>query len=109
VDNGTERDSSAEYQRPRPLHDRHRPVKFAHCGTDARAQLFAADLAADGQLARTATVRAEPFGSLDVTGHGHGSPKAVILDLLGQTPEDVDPDRADELEAEVKSTGRPPA
>jgi L-serine dehydratase len=67
---------------------------------------FAAGLAADGQLARTAAVKAELFGSLGATGHGHGSPKAVVLGLLGQTPEDVDPDRADDLVGEVKATGR---
>jgi L-serine dehydratase len=70
------------------------------------ANRFAALLAADGSLTRTAAVTAELFGSLGATGHGHGSPKAVILGLLGYTPEGVDPDRADDLVAQVKATGR---
>ncbi len=70
------------------------------------ANRFAAGLAADESLGRTAAVKAELFGSLGATGHGHGSPKAVILGLLGQTPEDVDPGRTDDLVGEVRATGR---
>ncbi|BBH70368.1 L-serine dehydratase [Actinoplanes sp. OR16] len=40
-----------------------------------------------------ATVRAELFGSLGATGHGHGTPKAVLLGLEGCDPETVDVDR----------------
>ena len=35
-------------------------------------------------------VKAELFGSLGATGKGHGSDKAVILGLEGETPEEVD-------------------
>ena len=37
-----------------------------------------------------AAVRTELFGSLGATGKGHGTDKAVILGLMGETPEDVD-------------------
>ncbi|WP_328476223.1 L-serine ammonia-lyase [Actinoplanes sp. NBC_00393] len=37
-----------------------------------------------------ATVRAELFGSLGATGHGHGTPRAVLLGLAGEEPETVD-------------------
>ncbi|BEL02994.1 L-serine ammonia-lyase [Actinoplanes sichuanensis] len=37
-----------------------------------------------------ATVRAELFGSLGATGHGHGTPRAVLLGLQGEDPETVD-------------------
>ena len=40
-----------------------------------------------------ARVKAELFGSLGLTGKGHGSPKAVLLGLEGETPEHVDVER----------------
>ncbi|GAA1537679.1 L-serine ammonia-lyase [Nocardioides humi] len=54
------------------------------------ARTFAEALAADGELARVARVRAELFGSLGATGHGHGSVKAVILGLEGDDPATTD-------------------
>lgn len=50
------------------------------------ARMFAGRLKKDGLLAQTATVRAELFGSLGATGHGHGTPKAVLLGLEGHSP-----------------------
>ncbi|GAA1634771.1 L-serine ammonia-lyase [Georgenia ruanii] len=58
------------------------------------AQRFAAGLAAAGLLERTARVRAQLFGSLGATGHGHGSDRAVLLGLEGEVPETVDTDHA---------------
>ena len=54
------------------------------------ARLFALRLQADGLLPKVAAVRTELFGSLGATGKGHGTDKAVILGLMGETPEDVD-------------------
>jgi L-serine dehydratase len=54
------------------------------------AGMFAAALVGSGDLDRTAAVRVELFGSLGATGRGHGTDKAVILGLLGETPEGVD-------------------
>lgn len=45
-----------------------------------------------GQLARTARLRAEVFGSLALTGRGHGTDKAVLLGLEGHRPNLIDPD-----------------
>ena len=56
--------------------------------------MFAGSLDADGLLADVAGVRAELFGSLGATGHGHGSVKAVVLGLSGEQPETVDPSGA---------------
>ncbi len=39
---------------------------------------------------RVVSVRAELFGSLGATGHGHGTPRAVLLGLAGEDPETVD-------------------
>ncbi|MGW0432293.1 L-serine ammonia-lyase [Micromonospora sp. NPDC003197] len=70
------------------------------------ARTFVAGLKADGLLTDTARVRAELFGSLGATGHGHGSDRAVLLGLAGELPETVDTDRVPELVAEVRTTGR---
>jgi L-serine dehydratase len=45
-----------------------------------------------GLLARTARVRAEVFGSLALTGRGHGTDKAVLMGLEGHWPNEIDPD-----------------
>ena len=41
-------------------------------------------------IERSARICAELYGSLGATGAGHGSPKAVILGLAGESPETVD-------------------
>ncbi|WP_435864726.1 serine dehydratase beta chain [Streptomyces sparsogenes] len=54
------------------------------------AHTFAAGLAADGLLDQVLRVKAELFGSLGATGHGHGSASAVTLGLQGERAETVD-------------------
>ena len=54
------------------------------------ARLFALRLQHDGQLAATARVCAQLYGSLGATGKGHGSDKAVLLGLLGFEPDTVE-------------------
>ena len=44
-------------------------------------------------------------GSLAFTGKGHATDRAVILGLCGLLPDTLDPDRAEEIEAEVRRTG----
>ncbi|CCH34744.1 L-serine ammonia-lyase [Actinosynnema sp. NPDC047251] len=51
-------------------------------------------------------VHVQLFGSLGATGHGHGSPKAVLLGLEGHKPEDVDPAAADVRVQEIRATRR---
>jgi L-serine dehydratase len=60
------------------------------------AKRFADGLAAEGVLGSVSRVRAELFGSLGATGHGHGSAKAVVLGLEGEDPATVDTDSADD-------------
>ncbi|ASY62687.1 L-serine dehydratase [Sinorhizobium sojae CCBAU 05684] len=45
-------------------------------------------------------------GSLAHTGVGHGTGRAVILGLMGERPDLVDPDRMDAIIDEVERTGR---
>ena len=59
------------------------------------AKTFADRLVEAGLLDDVSRVRAELFGSLGATGHGHGSPKAVVLGLEGEEPATTDTDLAD--------------
>ena len=54
------------------------------------ARVFVDALRSQDVLGKVVRVQAELFGSLGATGHGHGSDEAVILGLLGETPEAVD-------------------
>jgi L-serine dehydratase len=67
------------------------------------ASSFVTRLAADRLLGRTTAVRAEMFGSLGVTGHGHGTVKAVVLGLEGEQPDLVDPAAAEPRVSEVRA------
>jgi L-serine dehydratase len=66
------------------------------------ARTFARRLREDGLLAATEHVRAELYGSLALTGKGHGSDTAVILGLMGHTPEHVDVDAVPTLVRRVR-------
>ncbi|MDT4937488.1 MAG: L-serine dehydratase [Pseudonocardiales bacterium] len=70
------------------------------------ARTFAEGLADDGLLDRVARVRAELFGSLGATGHGHGSDRAVILGLEGERPESVDIEAIPARIEAVRSSGQ---
>jgi L-serine dehydratase len=69
------------------------------------AGMFAQSLRDDELIERTAGVRAELFGSLGATGHGHGSVKAVVLGLSGERPELVDPVAAEQVVTRARETG----
>ncbi|WP_322043595.1 L-serine ammonia-lyase [Paraburkholderia sp. J67] len=64
------------------------------------ALMFAEGLERDGLLAPTASVKVELYGSLGATGKGHGTDRGVMLGLMGDAPDTVDPDTISErLEA----------
>ncbi|MFJ4924235.1 L-serine ammonia-lyase [Streptomyces sp. NPDC088736] len=70
------------------------------------ARMFAHRLRNEDLLPAVASVRAELYGSLGATGHGHGTPKAVLLGLEGASPRTVDVEGADERVEEIRSSGR---
>ncbi|MFJ3580847.1 L-serine ammonia-lyase [Streptomyces sp. NPDC090127] len=70
------------------------------------ARMFARRLKNEGLLAHTASIRAELYGSLGATGHGHGTPKAVLLGLEGDSPRTVDVEAADDKVERIKASGR---
>lgn len=59
-----------------------------------------------GPLDKAVGVEAALYGSLALTGVGHATDKAVILGLMGETPQGVDPDSVEDKLAEVELDGR---
>ncbi len=70
------------------------------------AQEFALDLKKEGLLGRTQQVIVRLYGSLALTGHGHGTDRAILLGLEGALPETVDPDSFEPTVKRIRSTGR---
>lgn len=62
---------------------------------------FVRHLQASGELQLVTSIKVELFGSLGQTGIGHGTGKAVILGLLGETPETVEVDQVDAMLQQV--------
>jgi iron-sulfur-dependent L-serine dehydratase single chain form len=74
-------------------------------GPMAAAHRFARGLADDGLLEKTSSVQVILYGSLGLTGKGHGSDKAVIFGLEGDKPELIDVDGVDRRLAAVRESG----
>jgi L-serine dehydratase len=66
------------------------------------ARAFATELASDSKLEQTARVRVELYGSLALTGKGHGTDRAVILGLMGEAPDEIDPASIDAKVGELR-------
>jgi L-serine dehydratase len=58
-----------------------------------------------GPLEDALGVEAHLYGSLALTGVGHATDKAVILGLMGETPQDIDPDTVEDKLAEAELDG----
>jgi L-serine dehydratase len=79
----------------------------SHTVGPMRAALrFVRSLETRSLVGAVATVRVDLYGSLALTGRGHATDRAVVLGLLGQAPESVDPDAAPGLVDEVGASGR---
>ncbi len=78
----------------------------SHTVGPMRAALrFTRELAAKGLLEKTARVNVDLYGSLALTGIGHGTDRAILLGLLGEAPDTVDPASVETKIAAVRSTG----
>ncbi|WP_137176137.1 L-serine ammonia-lyase [Massilia sp. HP4] len=58
-----------------------------------------------GMLEQAIGVEAHLYGSLALTGVGHATDKAVILGLMGETPQDVDPVAVEDRLSEAELDG----
>jgi L-serine dehydratase len=66
---------------------------------------FVEGLKAQGLLAQVESLRAELYGSLGATGKGHGSDKAVLLGLEGESPDTVDTSTVADRLAMIRGSG----
>ncbi len=57
----------------------------------------------EGQLAQCSRVRVELFGSLALTGRGHGTDKAILMGLEGHWPNEIDPDQIPAALARIRA------
>lgn len=69
------------------------------------AARFVEGLRRDNQLAATASLKVELYGSLGATGKGHGSDKAVLLGLEGEQPDSVDTSTIEPRLATIRASG----
>lgn len=70
------------------------------------ARRFVETLGREGLLPRVEQIHIELFGSLGATGKGHGSDKAILLGLEGETPESVDIDTIEQRLVTIRSSKR---
>jgi L-serine dehydratase len=53
-----------------------------------------------------ASLRVDLYGSLALTGQGHGTDRAILLGLSGYTPQDINPDAVDGILSAIRNSGR---
>ena len=70
------------------------------------AREFVLGLQRDGLLERTTQIAVRLYGSLALTGRGHGTDRAILAGLEGAQPESVDPDSIDPTVARIRASGR---
>ncbi len=70
------------------------------------ARQFLLDLEEKRLFEATAQVAVQLYGSLALTGKGHGTDRAVLLGLEGDTPDTIDPDSIEARLKHIRSNGR---
>ena len=79
----------------------------SHTVGPMRAALrFVRDLEAAGLAANTTHLTVDLYGSLALTGKGHGTDRAVLLGLMGEAPDTVDPALVDAKVALVQESAK---
>jgi L-serine dehydratase len=67
---------------------------------------FARELRSTGLTFQTASIHVDLYGSLALTGLGHGTDRAILLGLSGQTPEGIDPAEIEARLAAIRAAGK---
>ena len=78
------------------------PSSSHSIGPMRAARRFVDRLHADQKLQQCAEVEVRLYGSLALTGKGHGTDKAVLLGLEGARPETIDPDEVEPRVAAIR-------
>jgi L-serine dehydratase len=77
----------------------------SHTVGPMRAALrFTRELAGKTLLDKTAKVTVDLYGSLALTGIGHGTDRAILLGLLGEAPDTIDPATVEAKIAAIRTT-----
>ena len=69
------------------------------------ARRFLETLQQQTMLASVTSLRVELYGSLALTGRGHATDRAVMLGLLGDAPDEIDPSS---IEAKIQQINAEP-
>src|SRR5450755_875940 len=67
---------------------------------------FVLGLERDGLLSETQEIAVRLYGSLALTGIGHGTDRAILLGLEGADAETLDPDQMEPTVARIRASGR---
>ena len=70
------------------------------------AREFALGLQRDGLLEATSQIAVRLYGSLALTGAGHGTDRAILVGFEGAQPETVDPDSIEPTLQRIRASGR---
>lgn len=70
------------------------------------AREFALELKRGGFLPATREVQVQLYGSLALTGAGHGTDRAILVGLTGAEPETVDPDSLEPTLQQIRASQR---
>ncbi len=82
------------------------PSSSHSIGPMRAARRFVEKLRAQGVLDQCTGVQVRLYGSLALTGKGHGTDKALLLGLEGATPEEIDPDEVEPRVAAIRESRR---
>lgn len=82
------------------------PSSSHSVGPMRAAKAFVDQLRRDNRLAEVRRIEVTLYGSLALTGKGHGTDRAVLLGLLGETPDGVQLETIAERVAQIEQTGR---
>jgi L-serine dehydratase len=66
------------------------------------ARQFVQELSLSGLIAKVSRIKVDLYGSLALTGKGHGTDRAIILGLSGEIPDQVDPASIDTKLATIR-------
>src|SRR5262249_15848910 len=65
---------------------------------------FARERESRGEMPRVSRVLAELYRSLALTGHGHGTDRAILLGLSGELPDLIEPETIEPKLAQIRSS-----
>lgn len=82
------------------------PSSSHSVGPMRAARVFLDELQEQKLFSSVSTIDVHLYGSLALTGKGHGTDRALVLGLLGFTPESIDPDQVATIIETVQSQRR---